>query len=86
MPRARNNRPVVDREFIYAEMEALVEICRQAGMEPSEICVFVCECCFSLTGTAAPTMGQMMHNIGAAMTRAGSLVDDARRDDDNAGH
>jgi|TARA_R110000824_G_C15076500_1_gene663918 hypothetical protein len=71
-----NRKPAVDREFIFAEMEALLRLCHESGMNPSEAFLYLFEFCFTAAGSTVPTVGSLLQTMGASMMQSGCIVDE----------
>tara|TARA_Y100000310_G_scaffold327417_1_gene393757 strand:- start:521 stop:796 length:276 start_codon:yes stop_codon:yes gene_type:complete len=86
----QNKQPVVDRDFIHAELEYLLKECVDAGMGPGPFFLNLFEFAFSAIGATAPSIGHLLLTLGTSMTHGGELVmamdQDMGQDDDHAGH
>tara|TARA_R100000234_G_scaffold69135_1_gene42423 strand:- start:8682 stop:8930 length:249 start_codon:yes stop_codon:yes gene_type:complete len=64
----------VDVDFVFAEMNALTELCQQSGMCPAEFFTHVLNYTFSALGAACPSPTDLMQVVGEAMSYGGQTA------------
>ena len=82
----RNKKPAVDRDFIFAELTHLTQLCHDSGMTPPEFYTHLLDFTFASLGAICDNITDLMQVIGGCMHDGGRLAEQAIEGDDHAEH